>query len=153
RGAYLLAYFDRTAEGAALAAAKRELQAGLEEWQRIIQITDVYPGEMAFGPDDVGHWRDKLPYVRHDLPLVAERADVLQRCRRFDAAFDLGAAVKKQPRYGAYREPDYVLGNSVAPRFTPVDPSSRYSAESGFGWLSEGEREAVAIPLTSYHEI
>jgi len=41
----------------------------------------------------------------------------------------------------------------VEPRFTAVDPSSRYSEEAGFGWLSDGEREAVAIPLTPYHEM
>jgi hypothetical protein len=40
----------------------------------------------------------------------------------------------------------------VEPRFTAVDPATRY-AENGFGWLSEGQREAVAIPLTPYLEV
>ena len=61
--------------------------------------------------------------------------------------------MKKQPRYGAYREDDSILRNTVEPRFTAVDPSSRYSDETGFGWLSDGEREAVSIPLTPYHEM
>jgi hypothetical protein len=153
RGTYLLAYFDRTADADALASARRELQAGLETWERLVKITNVYPSQMAFGPDDIGHWRDKLPYVKHDLALVDEREDVLKRFGRFDAGFDFGGAVRKQPRYGAYREDNYVFGNTVEPRFTGVDAKARYSDEAGFGWLADGEREAVAIPLTSYHEV
>jgi hypothetical protein len=154
RGTYLLTYFDRTADAAALGGAKREFEAGLAVWEQLVRLTEnVYPSEMAFGPDDVGHWRDKLPYVRHDLALVAEREDVLKRFGRFDAGFDFGGPVRKQPRYGAYREDNYVLGNTVEPRFTAVDPSSRYTEQTGFGWLSDGEREAVAIPLTPYLEV
>jgi hypothetical protein len=154
RGTYLLTYFDRTADAAALSSAKRELQSGLEVWQRLIKLTDgIYPAEMAFGPDDVGHWKDKLPYVRHDLAMVAEREEILRRFGRFDAGFDFGGPVKKQPRYGAYREDDYVLRNTVEPRFTAVDPQTQYSDETGFGWLSPGDREAVAIPLTPYLEV
>jgi hypothetical protein len=87
------------------------------------------------------------------LALVAEREDIQHRFGRFDAGFDFGGPVKKQPRYGAYREDDYVLRNTVEPRFTAVDPSSKYSEEAGFGWLSDGAREAVAIPLTPYLEV
>src|SRR5205823_5524960 len=43
--------------------------------------------------------------------------------------------------------------NTVEPRFTAVDPDTHYSDETGFGWLSAGEREAVAIPLTPYLEV
>jgi hypothetical protein len=108
---------------------------------------------MSFGPDDAGHWRDKLPYVRHDLALVAEREEILRRFGRFDAGFDFGGPVQKQTRYGAYRADDYVLRNTVEPRFTAVDPSTKYTEEIGFGWLADGEREAVTIPLTPYLEV
>jgi hypothetical protein len=154
RGTYLLTYFDRTADATALSAAKRELQAGLGVWERLVKVTDgIYPAEMAFGPDDIGHWRDKLPYIRHDLALVAEREEILRRFGHFDAGFDFGGPVKKQPRYGAYREDDYVLRNTVEPRFTAVDPQTQYFDETGFGWLSAADREAVAIPLTPYLEV
>ena len=153
RGTYLLAYFDRTGDAEALASAKHEFEAGLGVWERLIKITEVYPSQMSFGPDDVGHWRDKLPYVRHDLALVAEREEILRRFGKFDAGFDFGGPVQKQTRYGVYRADDYVLRNTVEPRFTAVDPATRYTAESGFGWLGDGEREAVAIPLTPYLEV
>jgi hypothetical protein len=108
---------------------------------------------MSFGPDDIGHWKDKLPYVRHDLKLVAEREEILERFGRFEAGFDFGGAVKTQPHYGAYRQDNYVYQNTVEPRFQPVDPATRYSDERGFGWLADGERQAVAIPLTPYLEV
>ena len=69
-----------------------------------------------------------------------------------------GAPVRKQPRYGAYREDDSVLRNTVERRFTAVDPATRFTAESGFGWLDrtkpeDGHREAAGIPLTPYLEM
>jgi hypothetical protein len=119
-----------------------------------VHLTDgVYAPEMSFGPDDVGHWKDKLPYVEHDLKLVAEREDILKRFGPFTAGFDFGGPVKSQPGYGNYRQDNYVLQNTVEPRFQPVDPDTRYIAERGFGWLAAGEREAVAIPLTPYLEL
>src|SRR6185503_10673752 len=48
---------------------------------------------------------------------------------------------------------DSVLRNSVEPRFTAVDEATRYSDAAGFGWLDEGKREAVGIPLAPYAEM
>jgi hypothetical protein len=153
RAAYLLAYFDRTADAASLTAARSELEKSVAVWEGLMKTTEVYPTNMAFGPDDVGHWRDKLPYVRHDLTLVSDREDLLKLFGRFTAGFDFGGPVKRQPRPAAYRENDYVLRNTEAPRFTAVDGTAKYSDEAGFGWLDEGRREVVAIPLTPYHEV
>jgi len=153
RAAYLLAYFDRTADAESLTSARRELEKGLAVWEGMLKTTEVYPTNMAFGPDDVGHWRDKLPYVRHDLTLVDDRQDILKLFGRFTAGFDFGGPVRKQPRPAAYRENDYVLRNTEAPRFTAVDAAAKYSDEAGFGWLGEGRREVVAIPLTPYNEV
>ena len=151
---YLLDYFDRTADREALASAKRELEAGLVIWEDLVKLTDgLYPAEMSFGPDDNGHWKDKLPYVRHDLDLVAEREDLWRRFGRFDSGFDFGGPVLEQPHYGAYRQDNYVYRNTVEPRFTAVDADSRYNDQTGFGWLADGDREAVAIPLTPYLEV
>ncbi len=154
RAAYALTFFDETADPAALASAKRELTSGVAIWQDLVKLTDgLYPEEMAFGPDDKGHWKDKLAYVRYDRELVKEREDIFHRFGRFTAGFDFGGPVKSQPAYGAYRQDKYVLQNNVAPRFTPVAPETRYSDEKGFGWLDDGPREAVAIPLTPYLEV
>lgn len=154
RGTYLLAYFDKTRDSQALAQARKELESGLATWERLVKLTDgVYPSEMAFGPDDIGHWKDKLPYVQHDLKLVADREENLKKLGKFEAGFDFGGTVAKQPRYGAYRQDNYVLGNTVAPGFQAVDASTKYTNETGFGWLNDVQREAIAIPLTPYLEV
>ncbi|MGI8745235.1 MAG: hypothetical protein ACR2NN_22220 [Bryobacteraceae bacterium] len=154
RAAYALTFFDETADPAALASAERELTSGVGIWKDLVKLTDgLYPEQMAFGPDDNGHWKDKLPYVLHDLELVKQREDIFHRFGRFSAGFDFGGPVKSQPSYGAYRQDKYVLQNNVAPRFEPVAPETRYSDDKGFGWLDDGQREAVAIPLTPYLEV
>ncbi len=154
RGVYMLAYFDRTGSPIGLNAATRELTAAGQVWEELVKLTEnVYPPNMAFGPEDVGHWKDKLPYVRYDVEHLSERREILKRFGQFDAAFDFSAPVRKRPSPGAYREDDSVLGNSVEPRFTAVDAATRYSDTTGFGWLDEGQREAVGIPLTAYAEM
>ncbi len=152
--AYALTFFDRTGDPAALETAKHELTTGVAIWQDLVKLTDgLYPEEMAFGPDDNGHWKDKLPYARYDLELVKEREDIFNKFGRFTAGFDFGGPVKNQPSYGAYRQDKYVLQNNVSPRFEPASPESRYSDDKGFGWLEDGQREAVAIPLAPYLEV
>jgi len=124
-----LQWFYDTGDEASLAAAKENLAAALSVWEDLVRCTDgVYPDEMAFGPEDVGHWKDKLPYVRQDLVTIAEREDILRRLGRFERGFDFGAAE-----------------GSVEPRFTGVDPETIYAAERGFGWVGDGRREAHAL--------
>ena len=53
----------------------------------------------------------------------------------------------------AYRATSFVQANTVAPRFRPVDAGTRYADALGYGWASDGERSAEAIPLTPYLEV
>jgi hypothetical protein len=149
-----VAYFDAMGNRSALTSATRDLNNALEIWERLCRLTDgLYPDQMAFGPDDVGHWKDKLPYVRHDLELVRERAELFDKFGRFDYGFDFGGPVKTPSSAAAYRANNFVLRNTVAPRFQAVDPDTRYSASVGYGWTSAGERTAEAIQLTPYLEV
>lgn len=146
-------YFDATGNRAALDSATRDLKSALQVWERLVRLTDgLYPDEMAFGPDDVGHWKDKLPYVRYDLELVREREEVFQRYGRFDFGFDFGGPVKKITG-ASYDTTPYVWQNNVAPRFKPVDSGTRYTDALGYGWVSDGERTDVSIPLTPNVEL
>ena len=92
--AWRVEYFDRTADGERLAEAARDIDNAIKVWEDLVSLTDgLYPAEMAFGPDDIGHWKDKLPYVRHDKVLIAERQAILGKFGRFDYGFDFGASV------------------------------------------------------------
>jgi hypothetical protein len=147
-------YFDATGDRAALDSATRDLNNALQIWERLCRLADgLYPEQMAFGPADVGHWKDKLPYARHDLELLRERADVFDRFGRFDHGFDFGGPVKTPANPAEYEANNFILRNTVAPRFQAVDPETRYSESLGYGWISGGERTAVAIPLTPYQEV
>jgi hypothetical protein len=108
---------------------------------------------MSFGPDDKGDWKDKLPYVREDVEIVREREAVYRQFGAFKAGFDFGGPVKHEKSPAAYRANNFVLENNVAPRFEPVDASTRYDEQKGYGWLTENQREESAIPLTPYLEV
>ncbi len=148
-----LTWFYRTSDSGGLYGARRELTGSLVVWERLVKLTDgLYPEEMAFGPDDIGHWKHKLPYVRHDLKMVEERLKVFERFGRFDFGFDFGGP-PAAPRGGAYRNLSYVLGNTVEPRFQLVEPATGYQESRGFGWASQGRREAVALMPSPYAEV
>ncbi len=147
-------YFDATGDRAALDSAARDLQSAVQVWERLVHLTDgLYPERMAFGPDDIGHWKDKLPYVRHDVELVKERAATFDGFGRFDRAFDFGGKVQVQPNPAAYRANAAILANTVEPRFLAVDETTSWSEAQGYGWASAGERHSNAIPLTPYLEM
>ncbi len=152
--AYELAWFYRTADLAALKAARRELQAALQVWEELVRLTDgLYPAEMANGPDDVGHWKDRLPYVQHDLRTIAERERVFEQLGPFMLGFDFGGPVAPRKGVSAYRNIPYIWSHTVEPRFQAVSPETMFSEQTGYGWVSEGLRQAHALSLTPYLEI
>ncbi|MGC9973239.1 MAG: hypothetical protein ABSE56_21905 [Bryobacteraceae bacterium] len=113
-----VAYFDETDDPTALETAHREIAAAVSVWEKLAS-------------NDAGQWRDKLPYVRHDLKLIEERAQVFEQFGRFDFGFDFGAA--------------------AAPRFQHVGTATRFTTAAGFGWLGEGDRQAQAVPPNPQH--
>jgi len=156
RAALNVEWFDTTGNRAALENARRSLAAGLAEWERLAKLTTgLYSSEMANGPDDVGHWTDKLPYVRHDLELIREREETLERFGRFDFGFDFGAPVSTSPGPPSYRNTPYVRMNNVEPRFRAVSPETRYDEKTGWGWARDyrSRQEVGAVALTPYREV
>lgn len=151
RAALNLAWFDATDAAEALESARQNLTAGLAEWERLAAFTDgMYSDRMANGPDDVGHWKDKLPYVRHDLEIVREREEIWKRFGSFDFAFDFGAPVAGG---SGYRNIPFVRANNVEPRFQPVAPDTLFDDKTWYGWARQGRREAGALALTPYLEV
>lgn len=115
-------YFDQTGDATALETAQAEIAAAVADWEKL-----------AAGPDSIAPWKNKLPYVRHDLRLIEERQKISEQFSRFDFGFDFGGSSR----------------SGVAPRFQPVDPRTKFSQAAGFGWVGEGERQAHALPLKS----
>jgi hypothetical protein len=147
-----LTWFYETGDDTGLHAARRELTGAGREWDRLVKLTDgVYPAEMAFGPDDVGHWKDKLPYVAHDRKILDERLAIFEQFGRFDFGFDFGGPVPAA-RGASYRNYPYVLRNTVEPRFRLVEPATKFDPELGYGWVTDASREAVPLTLMPYHE-
>ena len=152
--AYELAWHYRVGDGAALKRARSELEAAQSVWEDLVRLTDgLYPDDMAFGPQDIGHWKDRLPYVRHDVQTVAERERVWEELRRFDFGFDFGVEPEVPATGPLYRRDPYLWRHTVEPRFQAVGPDTAFSPERGYGWVSGGERKAHALPLTPYVEI
>ncbi|MGB9605821.1 MAG: hypothetical protein ACPL88_08090, partial [Bryobacteraceae bacterium] len=152
--AYELAWHYRTADEAALKRARREIEAAQGIWESLVQLTDgLYPEEMSFGPQDWGHWKDRLPYVQHDVQTLAERERVWKEFGRFDFGFDFGATPGPPGDVALYRRDPYLWRHSVAPRFQAVGPQTPYTPERGYGWASNGERKVHALPLTPYAQI
>jgi hypothetical protein len=148
-----LAWFDATADETALYGARREINGALRVWQDLVKLTDgLYPAQMAFGPEDVGHWKDKLPYVQHDVKTVEERVAVYEKFGRFAWGFDFGPP-PGQARPGSYRQTAYVGGNQVAPRFQAVTSSMEYREDRGFGWLQGTEMNGVGPEAAPYAEV
>jgi hypothetical protein len=149
-----LALFDGTGDPAPLPRARRELETALAIWTDLVRLTDgLYPERMAFAPDDNGHWKDKLPYVQHDLRLIEEREEVLRRFEHFERGFDFGGPVPEPAPHGTYWHDPFILRNTVAPRFQAVDPGSLHDPARSFGWLGGDQREALAIEPTPYLEV
>jgi hypothetical protein len=157
RAALNLEWFDVTGNADALAAAKHSVTAGLDEWQGLAKSTaGLYSSEFANGPDDVGDWQGKLPYVRHDLELIREREAILQRFGRFDFAFDFGAAPPAPLPGPAFRTTPYTRMNNVAPRFHAVSTDTAFDTETAYGWVLGRWRrstDVAAVPLAPYQEI
>lgn len=145
-----LELFYQTSGEASLLAARKEAAQCVEIWRDLVRLTDgLYSPNLTFGPDDNGHWKDKLPYVENDLANVEERIKIWKQFGRFDYGFDFGAAVEGgDPQ--SYRRQPYVLRNTVEPRFLPVDPQS---ATDGYGWEAQGERAIEGIGLAPYGEV
>jgi hypothetical protein len=146
RAALYLEWFDSTADAQSLAAAKRELVEGLAVWTGLATFTDgLYSPAFANGPDDVGHWKDKLPYVRHDLALVREREDIFERFGRFDFGFDFGAPPPPEPPLPRFLTSPYLRFNTVAPRFRGVTIDTRYDDQTGYGWVTGRWRRSIDV--------
>jgi len=87
--------FRRTADRLQLRDAVAGAEAALAEWERLATLTDgVYHDRMVFIQPErqVGHWKDLLPFLRHDVERLRRVEELFVRALR-----DPAAAVRAQP--------------------------------------------------------
>ncbi len=145
-----LQLFYETGDESVLRYARSHSAAGLEIWEQLVRLTDgVYYPNMVFGPQDIGHWKDNLVFVRHDIARLNEVQALFQRYELFDLGLDFGPKI--EPRRSAY-EPQYANSYSVERRFRSLDPEMLYTPQRGYGWRDLGAISASAsmrIPYSS----
>ncbi len=145
-----LALFYSSGDAAALRSARSHAAAGLEIWERVARLTEsMYYRKMVFGPQDTGHWRDNLVFVRHDVRRLEEVEELFDEYGIFDLGLDFGPKVvtRRHPY-----EPAYAASYSVERRFRPLDQEMVYSRMRGYGWREAQEIEAsrpMHIPYAS----
>jgi len=129
-----LTEFYETGERESLQVARHDLEAALKVWEELAEFTSgLYPLDMVYGPEDHGHWKDKLPYIRHDLNSLDEREWLLDRFGHIDFGFDFGPALNSR----LYRY-------AVEPRFTGATAGMSYDERLGYGWVTDAERRETS---------
>jgi len=129
-----LAWFYATGDLDSVLAAKLPAARALEEWQRLVALTDgVYQDDLIFGrvDDQDGHWKDNLVYARRDVQRLDEVETVACRYGLFDTGFDFGPQLSN--RTGTPPLP-FLHDHSVERRFKHVGPQTLYTPERGYGW-------------------
>ncbi len=145
-----LEMFYQTENETSLYAAQRESAECVRIWRDLASFTDgLYPSNMAFGPDDVGHWKDRLLYVEHDAAALDEQIHLWKQFGHLDYAFDFGGKVEVGDP-SLWRRLPALSRSTVQPRFTPVNAGTQTES---YGWAMPVERKEAPLPLTPYLEM
>jgi hypothetical protein len=68
-------FFARTGQRQKLLSAIEHYRRAVERWAAIVKLTDgVFYDHMVFNrpPDQIGHWKDELPFLKADLARLEE---------------------------------------------------------------------------------
>ncbi|MBN1909146.1 MAG: hypothetical protein JW818_05350, partial [Pirellulales bacterium] len=91
REGYNMSKFYRTGDGSLLPEALAEAEASLVHWKELTKIGDrQYYDHLVLGPDEQGHWKDKLPLIEGNIQLIREARQVLLEHGLFFKGFDFG---------------------------------------------------------------
>ncbi len=156
RAAYDLTWFYETGNVDAIRAAQAEVKQGLSIWNGLVKLTDgVYPEQMAYGPADVGAWKEKLPYVQHDVTWLEELEKTAEKFGQNDFRIDFGGPPLEPDSvpYRDYRDGHFIRNNNLEPRFERAAADTTFADGAAYGWAGDGQRTLHAIPLSPYLEV
>ncbi len=141
RVAVALNFFYKTGDVSQLQLAIKHGEAGLEIWRQLSKVADeIYSDNLIFGPGSVGHWKDNIAFVEHDLQQLNYQKALFDVIQDADYAFDFGPEPFTR-NTEAYNTP-YVNDFMVERRFVGVYPSSKYDPRVGYGWVSGEDLKA-----------
>jgi len=130
------ALFLKSGARAFLLGAISDARAALEHWKRVVRLTDgVYHDHMVFSipPRQIGHWKDDLPFLEHDVERLREiDALYMAYCRRPSEASGLDVEHPWYVIQVAWKEEDGVFSRSVGdilPAMPPPDIAYETHAE------------------------
>ena len=141
-----LGFFYKTCDYGYLKKAITHAEKALSAWETIVHLTDgVYYHNLHFGPEptQVGHWKDDLVYVRHDVERLREVERLFLKYGIFDQGYDFG---QTPPEPTGLWEWPYQSDYSVERRFKGVYPDTLYSQDRGFGWRNTVGLRALGAP-------
>jgi hypothetical protein len=141
RAATGLGFYYRTGDIGQLRQAIRSGEKALAAWKELSARADeIYSDNLVFGPGSVGHWKDNIRFVEHDLKQLKYQEEIYRITQHADFAFDLGPEpfTSTTSRWSTTYTNDF----TIEPRFRGVFPSSRYAPQSGYGWIESQDLDA-----------
>lgn len=135
RECYRMARFYATGDVAETLIALAEAQQAVEEWRSLVSLSDRwYYERLQLGPGEDGHWKDRLFLVEKEPVLVQDAVHALHTYGLFDFGFDFGGQPMTN-RTNIFRAWKYVNNYDIEPRFIGLSSHSRYSEQTGYGWV------------------
>ena len=145
-----MAKFYRTNDASLLKPALKESEAAVSEWEQLTKIgQQQYYDKMQTGPNENGHWQDKLPAVKVNPQIVREAANTLHAYGVFDRGFDFGREPLplSKPAFTFFNfSKDYFNER----RFIGIHPGAAYDPRVGYGFTEEKDLEATRSPMVPY---
>ncbi|MBN1909152.1 MAG: hypothetical protein JW818_05385 [Pirellulales bacterium] len=137
REGYQMAKFYRTGDGSLLDGAEREAVAALAHWKGLVEVADrQYYDHLVLGPEEQGHWKDKLPAIEGNIQIIREARQVLREHGLFDKGFDFGGPGLDR-KYRVFNFYTYGNDHLRQRRFAGVDPGVKYDPRTGFGFTQD----------------
>jgi hypothetical protein len=144
REGYHTAKFYRTGDGSLLDEALREAKASLVQWKKLVAIADrQYHGDLVLGPEEQGHWKDKLPLIEGNVKVIREAQQVLREYGLFEKGFDFGSPAPDR-KYRTFNFATYGNDHLRQRRFLPVHPGIKYDPHAGYGFTQDRDLESTS---------
>ena len=146
REGYRMARFFATGDLGETRTALAEAQGAVEEWRALVALADRwYYEHMQFAPVENGHWKDSLFLVEKEPVFVQDAVETLKTYGLFERGFDFGQR-PLAANTNIFRFWKYINSYDMEPRFLGLSGQSRYSPQTGYGWVDNEGLQETPMP-------